>query len=142
MTGVREDGSRYSDGLPGRVAFFELDYLDADRVADDLAFNAVLPMLWLRAGAAGANPEAGQDSAGWLVQNNWGVLRNVDEAQAFIDAFPVDGTHAFIVTNSAAEFAHIAGALPATAEKVRLYSKYLKTFEINTSGVHYEESTP
>ncbi|MEV8000847.1 site-specific DNA-methyltransferase, partial [Pseudarthrobacter oxydans] len=131
VTGVRQDGSSFSDGLPGRVGFFDLEYLDADRIADDLAFGAVLPMLWLRAGATGSISPAIRNQDSWLVVNSWGVLRQTDAALAFIDAFPTDGTHAFIVTNSAAEFSNIAAALPAGAEKVMLYSKFLKTFEIH-----------
>lgn len=131
VSGLRTDGSKYSDGLPGRVTFFDLEYLDADRIADDRAFDAVLPMLWMRAGAPGTLALAEGESP-WFVDGPLAVLRDATQWHGFAQVLPEGITHAFVVTNSATEFSRATRVLPAGVEVVRLYEKYLTTFEINT----------
>lgn len=137
VTGIRQDGTKYSDGLPGRVAFFDLEYLDANKVADDMAFAAINPLLWMRAGAIGAPPAApGNDPV--YVHGNYAVLRSMDSSRKFADALSqVDESvqpteHLFAVTNSPSEFSRWSETLPTHLSRTRLYEHYLKTFEINT----------
>lgn len=130
VSGTRQDGSSYSGGLPGRVTFFDLEYLDADRIADDRAFEAILPMLWIRAGAHGAlEPSV---DAPWLLSGNYAVLRDAGQWKEFSKTLTEKITHVFIVTNSSSEFSRAARSLPQHVEAVRLYERYLTTFEINT----------
>jgi len=131
VTGIREDGSRYSDGLPEQVVFYELTYLDPERVRVDAAYEAVAPLLWIRTGAVG--PVLAESSThGFSVTERYGVLHDVDAWQAFAKALPETATTAFIVTDSPSAFTTAADALPTDVEKVRLYERYLSTFEINT----------
>lgn len=131
VTGIREDGSRYSDGLPETVVFYELTYLDPEVVKVDSAYEAVAPLLWMRAGGSG--PVLGEASThGFSVTERYGVLHDVDAWQAFASALPDTATTAFIVTDSPSAFSTAADALPTTVEKVRLYERYISTFEINT----------
>lgn len=132
VTGIRQDGSKYSDGLPGRVAFFDLEYLDANVLADDMAFAAINPLLWMRAGAVGAPPtKPGNDPE--YVHENYAVLRDMDSARGFRAAVDQpEITHAFAVTNSTSEFAKWNDGLPAHMHGARLYEHYLQTFTINT----------
>lgn len=131
VTGIREDGSRYSDGLPEQIVFYELTYLDPERVRIDAAYEAVAPLLWIRTGAAG--PVLAESSThGFSVTERYGVLHDVDAWQAFAKALPETATTAFIVTDSPSAFTTAADALPTDVEKVRLYERYLSTFEINT----------
>lgn len=131
VSGLRKDGSTYSEGLPGHVEFFNLEYLDADRIANGRAFDAILPMLWLRAGARGPL-KSDADSEDSFIQDNYAILHDASQWRAFAKQISPDITHAFVVTNSASEFSRAARALPAGVEVIRLYEKYLKTFEINT----------
>ena len=44
---------RWSKGLAENLEFFRLDFLDPDDVARGDAFRAILPILWMMAGAQG-----------------------------------------------------------------------------------------
>lgn len=148
ITGQRSDGEaidgdyRFVDEFPmaqgfdENVEFLELTYEDPDRVQLGAAFEAIAPLLWLKAGAIGpridraegpwALPESGRYSV-LFDPNAW-----PDYCQAVQDAETV--THAFIVTDSDAVFQRIAAELPAEVEPVRLYESYLTSFTINTGG--------
>jgi adenine-specific DNA-methyltransferase len=126
------DPQRMSDGFPETVVFYEVMYLDAERVKLDLAFKAVAPMLWLRSGANGP-VITHRSTHGFSVTKQYGVLHDVDAWRAFVNELPETATMAFIVTDSPSAYSTVAGALPTGVEKVRLYEKYISTFEINTA---------
>jgi len=106
-------------GFQENVEFFELTYQDAAAVELDLAFEAVAPLLWLRAGGLGPMIEH-HDEAGFAWAQRYGVLWDTDRWQPFVATAPGAATTAFIVTDSATTFA-----------AVRLYENYLTTFAIN-----------
>lgn len=131
VTGVREDGSVFSDGIPGRVAFFDLEYLDEPLIEADLAFEAVLPMLWLRSGALGQVPRSLEHSDGPLVHRNIAVLRDIGGyRQSLVDWAGIE--YAYIVSESPAVFSEVAAQLSEHVRPVHLYTRYLTTFAINT----------
>lgn len=134
-TGVREDGSLYSNGLDENVEFLELTYLDAARIEVDLAFAGIAPLLWLRAGARGPVIEECVDDArrrkAYAWTDQYGVLFNTDRWRGFVGKLPKTATTAYIVTDSNTTFAHIAGELPGHLDVVRLYERYLATFAAN-----------
>ncbi len=124
------------DGLPGRVEFFELSYLDEARVELDLAFESIAPLLWLRSGGRGPLIETRSTrkggGAGFTWADRHGVLFEVDQWRQFIDSAPATAVSAFIVTDSVSHFAQIASELPTRIrDTVRLYESYLTTFIIN-----------
>jgi adenine-specific DNA-methyltransferase len=147
VTGVTPDGDpvkgdyRFTDefpmaeGLEENVTFAELVYLDPDDVELGLAFAAVAPLLWLRAGAQGPIIEECLDSAGRRKPYAWteryGVLFNPDRWRSFVEKMPTSATTAFVVTDSQAIFAGVTAELPDHLEVVRLYENYLTTFRIN-----------
>jgi len=46
-----------AEGFAANLAYFKLDFLDKDRVEVGAAFQEILPLLWLKAGAIGPRPE-------------------------------------------------------------------------------------
>lgn len=138
VTGVRADGSTYSDGLEENLELFELTYQDAGRVELDLAFAAVAPLLWLRAGGRGPVIAERTDTHGhstpYSCTDHYGVLFDLDHWRRFVEHLPDGAKVAFVVTDSSTTFSSVAKELPAGVEAVRLYENYLSTFEINRGG--------
>lgn len=144
ITGTTPDGSpvrgdyRFTDpfpmadGLEENVEFFTLTYEDPRVVGADMAFEAIAPLLWMRAGARG---EPITSTTGtFALADTYGVLFAIDAAGAFATAVGQAGELevAFIVTDDEKQFQRVAALLPGRVETVRLYESYLRTFEINT----------
>jgi adenine-specific DNA-methyltransferase len=124
-----------ADGFEENVEFLELTYLDGERVELDLAFEAIAPLLWLRAGSGGPIVTETRDAAGRRLPYEFGatyaVLFNPDRWRSFLDRMGTEIRTVFIVTDSVTTFATVSAELPAGVEPVRLYRNYLSTFEIN-----------
>jgi adenine-specific DNA-methyltransferase len=124
-----------SEGLEENVEFFELTYLDVERVEVDLAFSGIAPLLWLRAGAKGPIIDDCRGPTGRKYPHKWtgqyGVLWNLDTWRSFVGKLPEVATTAYIVTDSHTEFSYVAGELPGHLDVVRLNERYLSPFEIN-----------
>lgn len=127
VTGVRENGSKYSGGFEENVAFFTLTYEDPERVKLDMAFAAVDPLLWLRAGGQGTRIETRTDT--FAVADHYAVLFDPDCRAEFIAALHDGVRVAYIVTDSGNTYSSISTALPDGVEPKQLYDGYLKTFE-------------
>ena len=125
-------------GFEENVEFVELEYLDAEAVELDRAFEAIAPLLWMRAGSVGPVLTESHDKAGrrkpFVMSDHYAVLFNPDRWRTFLDKLPESATYVFIVTDSASEFANIAAELPEGVEVARLYENYLSTFAINTGA--------
>jgi adenine-specific DNA-methyltransferase len=119
-----------ADGLEENVEFFTLAYETPWRVARHRAFEAVAPLLWLRAGAAGRRIESLPH--GWDVADSYGVLEELDHAKPFLAAIAHSNAvfMAFIVTDDDRRFQMVCADLPTRVEPVRLYESYLRNFEI------------
>lgn len=76
-----------AEGFEENVEFFELTYQDAAAVELDLAFEAVAPMLWLRAGGQGSVIEQHDDS-GFAWADRYGVLWDTDRWRPFVASAP------------------------------------------------------
>lgn len=130
------DGTDIADGLDENAIFMELTYLDRNELSRGKAFEAIAPLLWLKAGATGARIET-VDGA-WSLPNSatYGVLFDPQQWSAFVGAVQVrdDVRHAFVVTDSLAIFQQVAQELPASVKATMLYEDYLSTFEINTES--------
>lgn len=130
------DEGPMADGLNQNVEFFELTYEDPDLVSLGRKFQAVAPLLWIKAGGAGPRIEEPDDK--WVLPEGgrYGVLFDTDAWRDFADAVVVhEGvTHAFIVTDSESTFQQIMSELPTNVVATQLYADYLRTFEINTKG--------
>jgi adenine-specific DNA-methyltransferase len=132
-TGIRSDGTLFSDGFEENVEFFTLTYEAPLRVASNREFRKVAPLLWMRAGAWGRRVD--EISRGWDVAEAYGVLSDLDKTEDFLKAIAAAGddlTVAFIVTDEDRLFESVVRELPEQVEPVRLYEAYLRNFEIES----------
>lgn len=137
VTGVRPDGSTYSDGLSANLSVFRLTYEDENLVALGRKFNAVAPLLWLKSGASGSIVQRqGDEPWSMPLDADYGVLFEIAKAREFADEVAKRDTplgHVFLVTDAESAFQAAVGYLPAELRlrTTRLYSDYLHSFEIN-----------
>jgi adenine-specific DNA-methyltransferase len=130
VTGTRPDGSTYSDGLEQNVEFFHLTYEQPRVVRHGRSFEAIAPLLWLKAGARGRRID--KAAGDYDVAEAYGVLFNLDATAPFVAALLDQPTAqmAFIVSDDERAFQMVCDALPAHVAPVRLYESYLRNFEI------------
>ncbi len=121
-----------ADGFEENVEFFKMSYEAPRAVAHHRSFEAIAPLLWLKAGGQGHRIEAAADD--FAVADAYGVLFDPDYSGAFLAALPdASGVRmAFVVTDDDRAFQMVCAELPAGIETVRLYSSYLTNFTINT----------
>ncbi len=122
-----------SDGFEENAAFFTLTYEASLSVRHNRAFARIAAMLWMRAGSEGRIiSDLGEQ--GWDVAETYGVLANLDHAEAFLSRLSqAKGVRlAFIVTDDDGAFQMVCRDLPEAVVPVRLYESYLQNFEINT----------
>jgi adenine-specific DNA-methyltransferase len=124
-----------SEGFEENVEFFTLTSENPALVELDMAFSAIAPMLWLRAGSQGRRIDERTDT--FDIVDTYAVLFDVDASRAWLDAIEkADGLRvAYIVTDDEIQYQAVASQLPEGVESVRLYEAYLKTFQINTGRV-------
>ncbi len=134
---VQEEEKRpMQDGFPANMEYFRLDFLDKDQVALGRQFAAILPLLWLRAGAVGARPEVAADAPppAMLIPagNPFAVLVDERRFADFLQAIAPrpDLTHIFLVTDSEDAFQEMAAQV-AAPHVLQLYRDYLENFMIN-----------
>ena len=101
-------------------------------VAHHRSFEAVAPLLWLKAGAQGRRIEKPADD--FAVADSYAILFDPDCSREFLAAlrYADDVQMVFVVTDDDRAFQMVCGELPAGVETVRLYSSYLTNFTINT----------
>ena len=126
------DESRMADGFGENVEFFTMTYEAPRPVAHNRAFEAVAPLLWLRAGSQGRRIEKARHD--FDVADTYAMLFDLDASQDFLHAVAEAESVciAFIVTDDDLGFQMVCGELPARVEAVRLYESYLTNFTINT----------
>lgn len=144
ITGITYDGSpvsggyKFTDGFPmaegfeENVEFFRMSYEQPRAVAHNRAFEAIAPLLWLRAGSQGRRIEKAQPD--FELADAYAVLFDLDALQDFLTAVGKAQSVriAFIVTDDERAFQMVCSELPARVEAVRLYESYLTNFTINS----------
>ncbi|HRD88626.1 MAG TPA: DNA methyltransferase [Accumulibacter sp.] len=132
---VSEDEKRpLADGFAANLEYFRLDFLDPQEIQMGRQFAAILPLLWMTAGARGRRPAAPDPHAPWLVPANcpFAVLMQETRFKDFVRH--VDGrtdiTHVFVVSNSQDTLYKLRHEWPAL-RVVQLYKDYLENFRIN-----------
>ena len=144
MTGITPDGEiidgmydytgefPFADGFGENAEFFTMTYEAPRPVAHHRAFEAIAPLLWLKAGSQGRRIEKATHD--FDVADSYAVLFDLDASKGFLAA--VAGAEAvrmaFIVTDDARGFQMVCGELPAQVKAVRLYDSYVTNFTINT----------
>lgn len=133
VTGKRQDGSTYSEGLDANVTFAQMTYQDPDRVSLGMAFTAVAPLLWAKAGAIGPVIDAPTPGFACPDGATYAVLFDVGAWAGLVnhlEAHP-DVRTVFVVTDSDAAYRQVTSELPTGLNVHRLYADYLTNFEIN-----------
>jgi len=121
-----------ADGFDENVEFFTMTYEAPRAVAHHRSFEAIAPLLWLKAGAQGSRIEELADD--FAVADAYAVLFDPDCSRDFLTALHDAGAvrMVFVVTDDDRAFQMVCAELPAGVEAVRLYSSYLTNFTINT----------
>ena len=126
-----DDGAFAADGFDENVEFFTMTYEVSRSIAHHKSFEAIAPLLWLRAGGEGNRIGAPNES--FDIVETYGVLFDLDHTARFIEQLNATDTTrmAFIVTDDDRGFQSVCAGLPPRVEAVRLYSSYLTNFTIN-----------
>lgn len=121
-----------AEGFEENVEFFTMTYEAPRPVAHNRAFEAIAPLLWLRAGSQGRR--IGKAWEDFDVADTYGVLFDLDASHQFLTAVAEAESvrMAFIITDDDRGFQMVCSELPARIEAVRLYESYLTNFMINT----------
>jgi len=141
VTGLTPDGTHiegdYAHNMPGELAeglqanveFFDLSYEDVSEIRLDMAFNALAPLLWMRAGAQGSRIEA--PASDYALADRYAVLFNLDAAAPFLaEVKKATGIRCvFLITDSEAQYQLVAAELAEGVKPVRLYEDYLRSLE-------------
>lgn len=122
------------EGFKANLEYFKLEFLDPNEVQLGRQFAAILPILWLMAGAKGPRPHStGQEPYLLPAANPFAVLLDETHFRPFkaeIEARS-DLTHVFLVTDSEDAFYDMKSELDAP-NVIMLYKSYLQNFKINT----------
>ena len=134
---VNEDQKRpFAEGFATNVDYFRLDFLDPQEIQMGRQFSAILPILWMMAGARGPRPDAPDAHAPWLLPEGcpFVVLMQETRFKEFVRHVEIrsDLTHVFIVTNSQDTVYKLRREWPEL-RVVQLYKDYLENFRINLS---------
>lgn len=134
---VAEDEKRpLSNGFAANLEYFRLDFLDPQEIQMGRQFAAVLPILWMMAGASGPRPNAPDAHAPWLLPDgcSFAVLMQETRFKEFVRHVESRSrlTHVFIVTNSQDTVCKLRHEWPEL-RVVQLYKDYLENFCINLS---------
>ena len=120
-----------ADGFAENAEFFTMIYEAPRPVAHNRAFEAIAPLLWLRAGSEGRRIKKAKHD--FDVADTYAVLFDLDASRDFLGAVGEAESVciAFIVTDDERAFQMVCGELPPRVEAVRLYESYLTNFTIN-----------
>ena len=135
IDGAYIDGKAISLGFAENVEFFRIDYLDPDEVDLRTQFDAILPALWLAAGATGDREESASRKDFSLPKGGcYGVLFRESKFRQFKEALAKrpDVSHVWLVTDSEEAYAEMRSTLPRRIKTSMLYRDYLRNFRINT----------
>lgn len=122
-----------AEGFEENAIFYDLTYENPRMVEFGESFDAVAPLLWLRAGARGRVIE--HEQKGFAVADSYAVLFTYAYANEFVEAASANpGIRcAYVVTDDEGRFASVAAQLPG-CDVVRLYESYLRSFKIAAEG--------
>jgi adenine-specific DNA-methyltransferase len=157
IQGYRDDGTKLpgeyltghemKEGFSENMEYMRLDFVDPSQVERGDAFQGVLPILWLTAGAIGAR-ESRRGSMSWYIAKHspFAVLIQETKFRDFLHKVTErkDVTNIFLITDSDDNFTSMRRELGRGYRCVQLYKSYLENFRINTVdpriAAHEEES--
>jgi len=134
LAGTYANGQELKEGFEENVEYFRLDFLDPHEVAYGEKFEAILPILWLMAGAQGKR-ENDKGEKAWFIPKGspFAVLIDEHAFSQFKQAIAkrADLTHIFLVTDSIEAYRSMIAQLPDMLKTKMLYKSYLDNFRIN-----------
>ena len=139
LDGEYADGTPFADGFSENAAMFALDFLNPADVQRGEMYEAILPILWMMAGAAGdLQPSKGSGRHHFPKGCPFCVLLREEHFQEFAEkvAERPDITHVFLVTDSVEAFHEMASQFDRKKRCVQLYKSYLDNFKINMESRH------
>ncbi len=136
LTVEEEEKRPFSAGFPANLDYFRLDFLEPAEIQMGRQFGAILPILWMMAGARGPRPATPEAHSPWLIPDECPFAVLLQESRFMEFVRKIDGrddlTHIFVVTNSRDAYHKLKEELPAP-RVVQLYKDYLENFKINLS---------
>lgn len=139
LPGKYLDGSDMSDGFKENAQYLKLDFLDPSDVGRGEKYEAIVPLLWMMAGASGdLEPSKGSGKYHFPKACPFCVLLREDHFKEFAAKLGErpDITHVFLVTDSVEAFYEMAGQAGKGKRCVQLYKSYLDNFKINLEPKH------
>jgi len=138
-TGIREDGSTYSDGLEANLAFMEFKYLEEVDILQGRSINDLAGLFWLKAGGRGTVPvvTAEDERRGYALSDGMAILLSTGAARELKSEVNTRGISLdalFIVTDSDAQGDEAAALFAGTPVIERIYGPYLESFQVNKNG--------
>lgn len=136
LSGKRANGVEIRSEIAGfeqNAEFFELDYVDPDDVDLRRHDDALLPLLWLTAGAVGSRDKKATGPFSMPKGSRYGVLFEEAKFRLFSEELRKrpDVTHVWLITDSEAAFAEMRARLPSHVRASMLYRDYLRSFRLN-----------
>jgi adenine-specific DNA-methyltransferase len=126
---------KLADGFNENLEYFRLDFVDPVQVERGDAFEGIMPILWMMAGAIGER-ESRRGSSPWYLAKHspFAVLIQETKFNDFEKKLRErkEITHVFLVTDSEDNFALMRRDLGRKYHCVQLYKSYLDNFRINT----------
>jgi adenine-specific DNA-methyltransferase len=139
LEGEDLDGRSLADGFAENMEYFRLDFVDPTDVERGDAFEGILPILWLVAGAIGER-ESRRGTMPWYIAKHspFAVLIQETRFRDFQKELRdrKDITTLFLVTDSDDNFGSMRRELGRRYHCVQLYKSYLENFRINTVDRH------
>jgi adenine-specific DNA-methyltransferase len=134
LPGKYLDGGDLKDGFEENLEYFRLDFLDPHEVAYGDRFEAIIPILWLTAGAK-SEPETVRGWGKWFIPKHspYAVLIQEQHFAEFKRELKgrTDIGIVFLVTDSEEAFREMSADLPGRPQTKMLYKSYLDNFRIN-----------
>ncbi|WP_104086307.1 site-specific DNA-methyltransferase [Arthrobacter sp. GMC3] len=138
VTGVRQDGTAYSEGLPANVEFLDLAYLEEGRVHAGLEYEQLAALFWLKSGALGsplhqASPTRAYE---WDGTSSMAVLFDAGKSGELADILATKSNNVrrvFVITDSSEQGDLAVESFSDEYLVEPIYGSYLDAFQINRS---------
>lgn len=122
-----------ADGFKENAVFFDLIYQDPYQVELRRGFQAIAPLLWMRAGCRG--PIIRKENDAYAIADTYAVLFHWSAVNAFIKRLEEqpEARTVYVVTDDPTQYTRLCGMLP-DRDVIRLYRSYLESFKIASEG--------
>lgn len=122
-----------ADGFDENAVFFDLTYQDPYQVELRRGFQAIAPLLWMRAGCCG--PIIRKENNTYAIADTYAVLFHWSAVNAFIKRLEEhsEARTVYVVTDDTTQYTRLCGMLP-DRDVIRLYRSYLESFKIASEG--------